>query len=389
MRITELTAFHVRIRLRRPFRHASRTRTESDNLLIRCVLEDGTTGYGEGLPREYVSGDTIESALALLKRSDLRSQLTACSDFTQAISLAERLELAPIPGDDRRCMGNAARCAVELALLDAYGRKFAEPLSAVTRLVAPELYEPKDWVRYSGAIGAAEGLKLRAAAWVMRLYRFKHLKLKVGIDGQDDVQRLRTVRRIAGQKMDIRLDANEAWTPENVSQNISKLKLFGISAVEQPVAHEHVGVLAKVRKDVNVPIMLDESLCSMVDAIRAQETGICDLFNIRLSKCGGFIPSLRLVQFGRRHGIGCQLGCLVGEASVLSAAGRQFASSVSGLRYLEGSYDRHLVRDALSRKDVTFGWGGWARALTKPGLGIEINPAALKRVVVLEERILG
>ena len=82
---------------------------------------------------------------------------------------------------------------------------------------------------------------------------------------------------------------------------------------------------------------------------RAVELGACDLFNLRLSKCGGFIPSLRLAQFARAHGLGCQLGCQVGETAILSAAGRHFAASVGGLRYVEGSYDRHMVREALGK----------------------------------------
>src|SRR5439155_2316821 len=124
--------------------------------------------------------------------------------------------------------------------------------------------------------------------------------------------------------------------------------------------------LATVRHDAGVPIMLDESLCGMVDAERAAAAKTCDLFNLRLSKCGGFIPTLRLAQFARQHGLGCQLGCQVGETALLSAAGRHFAGSVAGLRWLEGSYDRHLVREALGTRDLTFGWGGWARTLPGP-----------------------
>src|SRR5437868_2814807 len=118
MRVKELTALHVLIPLRKPIRHASHTRTETDNLIVRCVLEDGTFGYGEGVPREYVTGETIDSAVALLQRSDLPAQMAPCPDMTAAIALADRLRLAPIPGDERGCQGNAARCAVELALLD-------------------------------------------------------------------------------------------------------------------------------------------------------------------------------------------------------------------------------------------------------------------------------
>lgn len=389
MRVVELTAWHVKIPLRKPVRHASHTRTETDNLVISCVLEDGTHGYGEGVPREYVTGETIDSALDLLKKSDLAAQLTPCRDFAGAVGVAERLQLAAVSGDERRCQGNAARCAVELAVLDAFGRKFHEPLSTVTRLLAPDLYEPRDHVRYSGAITSTQGLKLRFTVWKYRIFRFRQLKVKVGIAGQDDVERLRIVRSRSGSRLDLRIDANEAWSKDSVRQRIEELKPFAISSVEQPVPHADVACLAEVRRQVGVPIMLDESLCGLVDAERAVAQQTCDLFNLRLSKCGGFIPALRLAQFARKHGLGCQLGCQVGETAFLSAAGRHFATTVGGLRYLEGSYDHHLVDEALAMQDITFGWGGWAPALISPGLGVDLDPAALHRVACRKEALLG
>ena len=86
--------------------------------------------------------------------------------------------------------------------------------------------------------------------------------------------------------------------------------------------------------------------------------------------------------------MGCQLGCQVGETAVLSAAGRHFAASVAGLRSVEGSYDRHLVREALATMDLTCGWGGWAAALPGPGLGFTLDPQALQRVTVRQESLL-
>ena len=166
---------------------------------------------------------------------------------------------------------------------------------------------------------------------------------------------------------------------------ITELEPAGIQAVEQPVAHRDIDCLSAVRRQVRVPVMLDESLCSRLDAERAINQGLCDLFNLRLSKCGGFIPTLRLAQLAKERGIGYQLGCQVGETAILSAAGRHFAGSVAAVRYREGSYDRRLVREALSTSDITFGRGGWAPALDGPGLGIEIDRAALARVTVLPE----
>jgi L-alanine-DL-glutamate epimerase-like enolase superfamily enzyme len=389
VKIVALYAYQIRIPLRRRIRHAAHTRTETDNLLVRCVLADGTEGFGEGVPRDYVTGETIGSAFDLVRRSDFAGQCEACADFQRAVVLAERLQLAMVPGDARGCEGNAARCAVELAILDAYGRHFGRSLSDVVRLLAPEIYHPQPRVRYSGAITTARNIKTLTAAIVFRIYRFKQVKIKVGMEGYNDRRRLGMMRRWGGRKIDIRLDANEAWSPANVVERIRELEPFGISAVEQPLPHADAAFLHEVRKQVRTPIMLDESLCSPYDAERAVEEQFCDIFNLRLSKCGGFIPSLRLAQFAKQSGLGCQLGCQVGETAVLSAAGRHFAASVAGLRYLEGSYDRHLVREALATEDLTFGWGGWAKALPGPGLGIALDREALKRVTVKEETILS
>ena len=324
-----------------------------------------------------------------MKQSELGGQLEPCDNFAEAVSQAERLQLKAVPDDDRGCHGNAARCAVELALLDAYGKRFGEPLWAVTRLLAPELYQPRERVRYSGAIMSARRLKLRLAAWSMRVYGFQQVKIKVGIAGQDDPARLRTARRILGPKRDLRVDANEAWQPAECVARIRALEPYSISSVEQPVPHEDVDALANVRQEIRTPIMLDESLCSMIDAERAVERKTCDLLNLRLSKCGGYIPSLRLVQFAKANDLGCQLGCQVGETAILSAAGRHFAVSVAGLRYLEGSYDSHLVRETLAQENMTFGWGGWAPTLIRPGLGVTLDPAALERVTIRKEQLLG
>jgi muconate cycloisomerase len=353
------------------------------------VLSDKSEGYGEGLPREYVTGETVQSALGLLKTSDLPSQFDSCRDFADAVKLAERLRLAAVPGDARECQGNAARCAVEVAVLDAFGRSFGEPLSHIAKMLAPELYEPRERIRYSGVIASAKGVKLRLAALAMRIYGFKQMKIKVGIPGYNDRRRLRAMRVLCGKSMDLRVDANEAWSPDEAVEKIRELEPYGITSAEQPVAHEHATALARIRKEVQIPISLDESLCGMVDAEAAVTNQSCDIFNLRLSKCGGFIPTLRLAQFAKKNNVGIQLGCQVGETAILSATGRHFAGSVAGLKYVEGSYDHHLVREALGVEDITFKRGGWAPLLVGSGHSVRIDSAALARVTVHKEPLLG
>src|SRR5205807_1812902 len=139
------------------------------------------------------------------------------------------------------------RCALELAILDAYARHFQEPLSAVTRSIAPELCHSQPAVRYSGAITSSTGFKLRLVAWAYRLYGFRQVKVKVGIAGQDDLRRLRAVRRALGAGVQLRVDANEAWPAHEVVDRILELEPFGIECVEQPVSQADVAILSEIR----------------------------------------------------------------------------------------------------------------------------------------------
>lgn len=389
MRINELTAYHVRIPLRRKIRHASHTRTDTDTIIVRCRLDDGTIGWGEGLPRPYVTGETIEGVFDLLRATDWKRQLGGpISNLSDAIALCEQIQLAGIPAGMRDCYGNSLRCALEIGILDAVCRKEGTPLSTVTALVpeAAGVRKNSEEVQYSATITSMGVVKQILRSWIYWYYGFHFMKVKVGVAGVNDAAILRRIRLHGGRGFDLRIDANEAWTCENLEAKLKPLERYRISSVEQPVPHEHVDGLAAVRNRIETPIMLDESLCSLGDAHRAIEKGTCDLFNIRLSKCGGFVNSLRIAAIAKRAGLNCQLGCQVGETGILSAAGRHFATSVGDLRYLEGSYDRFLVgENRLTVEDLTFGRGGFAKAITGPGLGVQLDPQSIERVRLAEE----
>lgn len=389
MRIAELTAWHLRIPLKKTVRHASRVRRETDSLVVRCCLKDGTEGWGEGLPREYVTGETIETAVAQLDATDLVGQLSGRIDgIDDAIRRLSDFSLGEVPGDGdpprRDCFGNAARCAVEVSVLDAVTRACEVPFSRITSHVAEtiDIRQEASNARYSLVFTPTRRWKVRVRGSLLRLFGFHQAKVKVGVADVDDAAFLGLVRRWAGPKVDLRLDANEAWTCEELVERLSPLLGHGVTSLEQPVPHSQVEGLAEVRKDLDVLLMLDESLCSLSDARRAIERATCDLFNIRLSKCGGFLNSLRVAALAHQAGLGYQLGCQVGETGILSAAGRHFATSVADIRYLEGSFDRYLVRERLTVEDLTFGRGGYAPALTGPGLGVQVDPLAIQRVEV-------
>ena len=390
MKLRAIEILHVAVPLRKPIRHASHERTTSDSLVVRASLDNGTVGFGEGVPRSYVTGETIETGFAALERFDAGRVLRRASDYETVVQRLQGLVLPETAADPRGMNGNAARCALELAILDAYGRHFGRSVTDAVRALATgkDLLHPLPRpVRYSSAITADSPKKERISAWKMRLYGFSQVKIKVGVDGQDDPARLRTLRRILGKRMDIRIDANEAWRPSELLDRVRPLLPYAPTALEQPVPHADVAALADLRPRLGVPVMLDESLCGYPDAVFAAEQRFADLFNVRLSKCGGIGPSLRIVALAARSGQRIQLGCHPGETGLLSAAGRHFAANVQGLRYVEGSYDRHVLARNIIREDITFGYGGRASPLTGPGLGVTVDPDSLDALTVRRQEV--
>jgi len=381
LRIESLSARRILLPLKVKVEHASHVRRESENALVECRLSDGSIGYGEGVPREYVTGETCSRSLEILKRANWASVVRDVHSFEEAITIADALPLPSEPDDDRGMVGNAARCAAELAILDAFGRAFGKSFSAVAALPEfAEIYEPKSKVRYTGALTTKGMIKGRLFAWYWRFLNPADVKIKVGMPNCDDVSRLRTFRRIM-PRLPFRIDANEAWSANDAVLRIRALEPFRLSLVEQPVKHADVASLSSVRKQISTPIMLDESLCTIIDAERAAIGGWGDVFNIRISKCGGFLRSLRLALFAKRHGLRCQLGCHPGESGILSAAGRHFACSVAGLVAVEGSFDDYTLKQRLTKEDLTFSKrGAWAPALPGPGLGVTIDREGLGAV---------
>src|SRR5262249_36244502 len=163
-----------------------------------------------------------------LSSFDSSRHMSDPEDLPEVVRRLAGLRLPVNLADPRRMAGNAARCALELALLDAYTRRFDRSLSDAVRIALDVVHASADLkcpsprpVRYSGAITAEAPDKERISAWKMRLYGFHQVKIKVGAEEQDDTARLARLRRILGRNMDIRLDANEAWPAAELVDRVS------------------------------------------------------------------------------------------------------------------------------------------------------------------------
>jgi muconate cycloisomerase len=230
----------------------------------------------------------------------------------------------------------------------------------------------------------------------MRLVGFRDYKLKVGPDADADEANLaevhrqlrRGLRRVRGPtRRTLRVDANGAWTLAEAVERSRALARFRVIALEQPLAKGDEAALAELRARAPVPIMLDESLVTRRGAEALVAAGCVDSFNIRISKNGGLVASLDLAAFAARAGLDFQLGCMVGETGVLTAAGRIFLELMGKrVRFAEGSYGRLLLRGDVTRQRLTFGYGGFVRAMAGPGLGVDVSP---RRVAEVAKRALA
>jgi muconate cycloisomerase len=367
-KVSRIGIFSADIPFKKSFKHASRERNVSESIFARIEMGGGTVGFGESLPRPYVTGETQKSVLAALKKILPDSILgKTFRSFKEVVDFCSSFNT----------LSGAAKCACELALLDAGGKLFDCSVDeALGGTKAKHL-------RYSTAIGSESIFNTKISALKSRLYGIKDVKLKVG-DGSD-IDRLKAARQFLGMKADIRLDANCAWSADEAIAKLTTMRDFKFSAVEQPVNKGDIGSLKKVSDAIPEPVMADEALCSMEDAKKLAGQKACDMFNIRISKCGGLLNSMKIAEFAKQVGMSYQLGCQVGESGVLSAAGRHFASCINGVKYLEGSYAKFLLTEDIITEDISFGYGGFARSLDGAGLGITVDEKALNKYI--KERV--
>ncbi|MGB5922651.1 MAG: enolase C-terminal domain-like protein [Syntrophobacteria bacterium] len=373
MWLKKIDLYLLQIQLCMPIKHYLAERTHSENLVVKVVTDSGVVGFGEGIARQYVTGEVMESSLRFLQ-DHLLPQLNGFHpsgppDLIEA--------LAELLSEDNRAQAPAACCALELAILDAAGKTWSQS-------VAQMLGGGDQPLIYSAVIPMMSPPSFHRLLHLIRDMEMSFVKIKVG--NKRDTEVLSLAREILGHEVDLRVDANGAWSSEEAQKRIAAMMAYGISAVEQPVPKEDIQGLKRLSQQVEIPIIADESLCLERDAENLASLDACQVFNLRLSKCGGILAANRLYEIARKKAIAAQLGCQVGETGILSAAGRQLASSRK-LLYLEGSYSSYLLQDDIVNEPVEFGPGGVAQPLAGHGLGVSVNEETLQCLAVMHEEI--
>lgn len=385
--VTDLRLFAVDLPFRTTFRHAAAARHSSDSLFLRMRLDNGVEGWGECLPRPYVSGESREGTFALLRDAILPALLG--HEFQSLSEVGAFLEKcdgkAPADWVESRVPQSSAWCSVDLALIDAFGRASAR--SAWIGLAGKEAPPPRGLHRhrYSGVASADRGWRFALSLLKMRAFRFPHVKLK--IEGDGAIRAATMARRLLGRRVDLRIDANMAWDVEQALGIIGELDALGIECFEQPIAADDLDGLAQLVRESSSTIVVDEGLTDRESLQTLIGRRACTGVNVRISKCGGIIGAHARCREALDAGLMLQIGCQVGESSLLSAAHvillSALASSTPGVRYAEGCFGRHLLREDPFSPSIQFRYGGRPpHPPGAPGLGVRVDQEMLERWTV-------
>jgi muconate cycloisomerase len=368
LKITRIETIPIRVPLNPEFAIRSGrggAHTVSPFLLVKVHTDEGVIGVGEASCTPRWSGEDQVTGAHLI-RTYLEPLLIG-EDPTQIEQVSAKFRLA--------FAGNYfTKSAVEMALWDIAGKVANKPIYDLLGGKVRE-FVPTKW----SVSGVEPGKAAEIARWAINK-GFKAMKVKAGIEPDGDVARVRAVRETIAPQIKLGVDANGGWTPEDAVKTIERLREFNIYFAEQPVSAENVALLADVRKRIHVPVIADESVYTLQDAMTLAGLGAADVFSIYIGKAGGIGPAKKIADFARKAGLKCTVGSNL-ELGVGSAAMIHLAIASNGINAEEYPCDiigPFYYEDDIVQKPPPI-MPGTARPNDVPGLGVELDDEKIEK----------
>lgn len=360
MGIQQIEVYTVRLRYREPFRIAPAASTESCNVIVKIVTDYGVVGWGESSPSKRVTGETPETVVRALDKIAPRL-IGECP-----LRIERDVEIMDLTVKSNP----AAKACVDMALHDILGKTACKPLFM---LIGG--YRTKVMTDITLSIKSPREMAKDAVKAVKK--GFGALKVKVGVNPAEDVERVKKIREAVGNETELRVDANQGWTVRQAIEVLNKIEKFKIQFAEQPVPAEDLKGLKRVRENSPIPIMADESVHSPADALRLIEAEAVDMINIKLMKSGGILKGKKIASVAEAAGVPCMIGCM-GESEIGIAAGAHLAAGVRNIQFADLDSDI-LLKDKLVKSGGAEIEGSMRTFPKECGLGIK----------EIDDRLLG
>ena len=337
----------------KPYTIAFKTVDQVRNAFVEIALDNGMHGIGSGNPSEYVVGENLEQCLAALEEKNLAFLIGRdIREFNQlTFEVWKNFPKNP-----------SARAALDIALHDAFAKYLGIPL---VKFLGQKIYS----LPTSNTIGiknVEETLK-EAADFIQR--GFSILKVKLGKDLQEDIERLVKLRENFGNDLIIRIDANQGYSVDQTIAFYHKTRELDIELIEQPLPAKAVSEMRALPDEIKRMVAADESLITPQDAIELIMPPFASgIFNIKLMKCGGVAQALKIADIALHGGVDLFWGC--NDESIVSiTAALHTAFACSNTKYidLDGSLDlgNDVVKAGFILKD------GVMYCSESSGLGVE------------------
>jgi L-alanine-DL-glutamate epimerase-like enolase superfamily enzyme len=378
MRIQRVNIYKISLPFTADFSHSRRKGNYAKNVIVEVIKGNGQIkGYGEAAPRPYVTGESQESTARNVGR--FLHENTFPWELNDVSQIWDFIDCLPSEKEY-----NSSVCALEMALLDTLAKSENNYITE---------YFPKNYytnrVYYGAGIPFANSHRIIEICRFIKKMKINRVKIKMGKDFSANQEAIEAVNSVFGESCDLKIDINMVWNHQLALKHIPLIKKYKVKVVEQPMEPGDVSIehFSKVLEDNGVILMADESACSLKDVERIVKEGHYKMVNVRLSKCGGFRRSLRIVEYMRAKGISFQIASHLGESGILSAAGRVLSLLCKDALYYDGSYDDFLLKENVTTENVTFGPGGEAGPLDGQGLGVEVSSRSLDRLSRNSKRV--
>ncbi len=368
MKITAIDIYAIHLPLHVPFVVSYHSYDYMPSVIVKIETDEGIVGYGEGVADEHVTGESLESVVQILKNT-----------LGPVLIGQNPMEIEKIHELMNKTIYSAptAKAAIDIASFDIMGKKLNQP---VYQLIGGRYHDAFP-ITHVLSIAEPEAMAEEAALMLEKGYR--SFKMKVGTEVHKDVERIRAVRAKVGDEIAIRVDVNQGW--KNSATTLVALNYLRdehLDWVEQPVVADDIDGMVEIKLKTMLPLMIDEGLRGQREMLEIIQKRAAHKVNIKLMKCGGIYPAVKLAHQAELGGLECQIGSMV-ESSIGSAAGFHVAFSKKVITSVELTGPLKFSKDVGNlHYDVPF-----IRLTDKPGLGVEVNEEILHELTVSKESV--
>ncbi len=355
----------LNIPFKQAFAHASAIRASTQALWVEVTDSNGLVGYGEGCPREYVTGETLSGAIEFV--GALESEVLDRLGDLESLKTWTGAKRALIDANP------AAFCALELALLDLFAKQAGVSVEGLLEL--PSLAGE---FQYSAVIGDSDAQRFEAELTRYRQVGFSQFKIKLSGDSARDAGKIAALRAAGIAPEQVRADANNLWDNTKQAGDALELLDYPFFALEEPLSAGDIDGMAQLANRLGCAIILDESATRIEQLER-----LCGnrrwIINLRVSKMGGLLRSLEFANRAGDTGVDIIVGAQVGETSLLTRAALTVANATRpSLVAQEGAFGTHLLAYDIVDTPLMFGAGGKLLADSVPqGTGFGIKPTRI------------